>query len=70
MMKLEDEKNKYRDEAWEYFKKREKLPTNLSRYEFETRKKKNSLDERWGAFRHTYTSAAFTKIEMLFWQNY
>ena len=51
----------YRDEAWEYFKKRNNLPQSTARLWFEMNSKDTDLKELWGAFRHTYTSAAFTK---------
>ena len=54
-------KSLYRDEAWEYFKKRNNLPASTDRLQFEMNSQDEDLKELWGAFRHAYTSAAFTK---------
>lgn len=58
---LEQEKNQYMEEAWENFKKREKLPLSTDRLYFELNTKTQNIGDRWGAYKHTYTSAAFTK---------
>ena len=54
-------KDYYMYEAWEYFKKKENLPETLSLSSFNSKWKDKNLVEKWGAFRHTYTSAAFTQ---------
>lgn len=58
---LEEYKMTCTEEAWVYFKKRENIPKNKDRLDFELNDKNETLKERWGAFRHVYTSAAFTK---------
>lgn len=58
---LEEYKTFCMNEAWEYLKKRENIPKNKDRLDFELNDKNETLKERWGAFRHAYTSAAFTK---------
>lgn len=54
-------KDIYMEEAWDYFKIRENIPITHDRLYFELHKKNTDLGEKWGAFKHTYTSAAFTK---------
>lgn len=58
---INEAKSFFRDEAWEYFKKRHKLPLLTDRLGFELYAKDENLKNQWGAFRHAYTSAAFTK---------
>lgn len=58
---LEADKTKFMDEAWDYFKKIEKLPPKADRLAFELGTKTQDIGEKWGAFKHTYTSASFTK---------
>lgn len=58
---INEAKNFFRDDAWEFFKKQNNLPVSMTRANFEKFYKDDNLIEKWGAFRHYYTSAAFTK---------
>lgn len=58
---LEKDKTQIMEEAWDYFKKKENIPQNTNRVNFEKDHAKDSINDRWGAFKHTYTSAAFTR---------
>lgn len=58
---LENEKRYYQECAWQFFRKKEKLPKTMTEAQFNNEYKGTKLYEKLGAFRHIYTSSEFTR---------